>query len=123
MMNQILNGHPAVLDSWNPTVDQLAISHDLLDEVVKSGDHITLKFTPVGAVAFAKAWHEKEMESRLQPIEQEDEYLSKQDITEKLNISLSTVCNWQKRGYLTPVKIGHRVYFRKSDVDDLLQAK
>ena len=123
MMNQILNGHPAVLDSWNPTVDQLAISHDLLDEVVKSGDHITLKFTPVGAVAFAKAWHEKEMESRLQPIEQEEEYLSKQKKKEKLNVSLSTVCNWQKRGYLTPVKIGHRVYFRKSDVDDLLQAK
>lgn len=121
MNNDLFNQQPTVLDSWNPSVDQRAIANDLLTEVLKNSEHVTLKFTPLGAIAFARAWQEKYMESHPQTAPQEEQYLTKLDVATKLNVSLSTICNWQKRRYLVPVKVGSRCLFLKKDVDALLK--
>lgn len=35
----------------------------------------------------------------------------------------STLWRWEKAGYLNPVRIGTRVFYRKSDTDALIQSK
>ena len=35
----------------------------------------------------------------------------------------STLWRWEQRGYLTPVKIGVKVFYRRSDLDQLIMSK
>lgn len=35
----------------------------------------------------------------------------------------STMWRWENRGYLTPVKIGVKVFYRRSDIDRIIKAK
>ena len=38
-----------------------------------------------------------------------------------LDISKTTVFNWTKKKWLKPISIGSKVYYRKSDINDLLK--
>lgn len=62
----------------------------------------------------------KEKDSQIQATK-EDQYLSPNDTVAILRISKPTLWRWEKQGYLVPVKIGGKKYYRKSDVDALLQ--
>lgn len=35
----------------------------------------------------------------------------------------STLWRWEKAGYLTPVRIGGKVFYRRSDIDGVIKAK
>ena len=45
------------------------------------------------------------------------EYLTRTELSEMLSIDLSTCHNWVKKGKLKPYGIGHRVYFKRSEVE------
>ena len=62
----------------------------------------------------------KEKDSQIQATK-EDQYLSPNDTVAILRVSKPTLWRWEKQGFLVPVKIGGKKYFRKSDVDKLLQ--
>ena len=47
-------------------------------------------------------------------------WMSRKEVGELLGVSLVTVHNWSKEGVLTAYKIGIRVRFRKSDIDQTL---
>lgn len=51
-----------------------------------------------------------------QPREPE-EYLTRKSLAKMLDVDLSTIHNYCKRGKLNPLGIGSRVYFRRSDVE------
>lgn len=48
--------------------------------------------------------------------ETEKELYSRKEVSELLNISYSTLFNWNRDGILRSRKIGNRVYYLKSDV-------
>ncbi len=45
------------------------------------------------------------------------EYLTRRDLASLLDIDISTVHNWSKRGILNPYGIGGRVYYKRSEVE------
>ena len=49
-----------------------------------------------------------------------DEYLTRQEVADKLKCDLSTVHNWSKAGILKPYGIGNRVYFKTSDIEAVM---
>ncbi|MET6991461.1 helix-turn-helix domain-containing protein [Sediminicola arcticus] len=51
---------------------------------------------------------------------QPNDYLSRKQVSELLDVDLSTVANWQKSGKLKPLGIGGRVYFLRSDIEKSL---
>lgn len=57
-----------------------------------------------------------------QPQIEKDVY-TRQEVKELLNVSYGTLCNWNKSEVLKQVKIGHRVYYAKSDVTGVLKTK
>ena len=63
----------------------------------------------------------KEKDSQIQATK-EDQYLSPNDTVAILRVSKPTLWRWEKQGFLVPVKIGGKKYYRKSDVDTLLKA-
>jgi predicted DNA-binding transcriptional regulator AlpA len=41
-------------------------------------------------------------------------------VMELLGVSKTTLWKWEKRGYLSPVRVGKRLYYRRVDVEGLL---
>ena len=48
------------------------------------------------------------------------QYLTKNEVAKLLKVSLGTVNNYSKKGYLQPYGIGRRVLFKKSEVENAL---
>lgn len=60
-----------------------------------------------------------ELKKSFQPKEP-TEYLTRSEISELLQIDLSTVHNWTKKGILTANQIGGRVYYKRSDIESAM---
>lgn len=63
-----------------------------------------------------------EKDSQIQAVKEEDQYLSPNETVSILRISKPTLWRWEKHGFLVPVKIAGKKYYRKSEVDALLQS-
>lgn len=48
-------------------------------------------------------------------------YLTRSDVAEMLQIDLSTLHHWTKKGKLRSYGIGNRVYYKRHEVDAALQ--
>jgi excisionase family DNA binding protein len=65
----------------------------------------------------------KEITSRLEDYfknfkpHQPNDYLSRKEVAEMLDVDLSTIHNWCKKGKLKPLGLGNRVYFLRSEVE------
>lgn len=46
-----------------------------------------------------------------------DEYLTREQTAELLNVDLSTLWHWKKKEILIPYGVGNRVYYKRSDID------
>ena len=58
----------------------------------------------------------QELKENFQP-KQPTEYLTRLQVSEMLQVDLSTVHNWSKRKILFPKQIGGRIYFKRSEVE------
>mgnify|MGYP002349820423 CR=1 FL=1 len=50
-------------------------------------------------------------------------YLTEDEVKQMLDVSHSTLWRWQKQGYLSPVKIGRKNRYRKSEIEALINKK
>ena len=46
-----------------------------------------------------------------------EKFLTRKETAEKLQISLTCLNDWRKKGILTPFKLGNRTYFKWSDIE------
>ena len=63
------------------------------------------------------------LESRLKHIQQERErelLLTRTETAEYLKIDSSTLWSWTKKGKIKAYGIGHRVYYKKHEIDEAL---
>jgi len=50
-------------------------------------------------------------------------YLTEEDVKQLLGVSHSTLWRWQKLEYLSPVKIGRKNRYKKSEIEALINQK
>lgn len=56
-------------------------------------------------------------------LENDDSLLTSEEVCKKLHVSPSTLWRWGKVGYLMPLMIGGKNLYRKSDLDNLQNAR
>ena len=56
-------------------------------------------------------------------VEKKEEFLTVDEAAKLLHRDRSSLWRWSKTGYLTPVKVGAKSFYRKSDIDKLLEGK
>ena len=61
----------------------------------------------------------KELAKQFQPKEP-TEYLTRNEVKKLLKVDLSTVHNWTKKGKLKSYGIGHRVYYKRTEIEQVL---
>lgn len=64
---------------------------------------------------------EEELEKRRE--EYGDTLVPKKDVQKMLGVDPSTLWRWEKAGYLTPVRIGVKVMYRKGELDRLVRSR
>ncbi len=50
-------------------------------------------------------------------------YLTPKEVAKKLGVSTNTLWRWNKSGYLCHVKCGRKSFYKKSDVESLMQGR
>lgn len=107
--------------------EQQLLASQLVSEVHRTPGHVSFTFTDAGVLAFAKAMQMAVVEERsamqsssqnLFP-ENDEAMISKKDAMIGFNVSHTTLWKWQRSGYLVPVKVGKRVYYKRSDIEQL----
>lgn len=51
---------------------------------------------------------------------QQAKLISQDEVADKLGVSKNTLWRWSKTGYLTPIKVGRKPFYKLSDVEALL---
>jgi len=54
--------------------------------------------------------------NRLTITGEDTEYLTRNEVSKVLNVTVQTLNNWRREGVLNPLKIGGRVLYKKEDV-------
>ena len=113
------------IQGWDATQEEALLSRQLLSNIEKCGDHITIMLTGKGISAIAKAIHDYMgfVDLPEDTPSDEDVLLSKQDVKDKFCVSDTTLWLWGKKNYLVPIKIGRRVMYRSSDIKRLVNGK
>lgn len=52
--------------------------------------------------------------------QQQETNLTLEEVLAILHTTKSTIWRWGKQGYLVPIRVGRRKYYKKSDIDRLL---
>lgn len=111
-------------------LEEKLLASQLISEIRKSPGHYSFTVTDTGMMALFEAAHssalEEALEVRKEPAqtlfpEQSEELISKKEAKQGFNVSHTTLWKWQKCGYLVPVKVGKRVYYRREDIKGLIE--
>lgn len=65
----------------------------------------------------------KEFFLQLKPQDNKDELLTRKEVCNLLQCSMTTLWHWDNKDLLKPVRIGRNVRYHKSDVDDFINSK
>ena len=99
----------------------------LISEIRKNPDHISLTMTGTGLMELIKAVqqviYEEINEEKANQQDSDIELITKQDVIDKLHVSSTTLWIWEKRKYLVPIKIGRRIFYKRRDVNNLMGGK
>lgn len=96
-----------------------------IPEILNSRTNITISVS----VNDLKEWHKTVIEDTKEKLEnlilseKAERYLSAKQVSEMLNVDLSTLWRWEQKEYLIPAKVGGKRRYKLSDVKSLLERK
>ena len=106
------------------------LASQLVSEIRKSPGHYSFTLTDTGVTEFARALQMAAFEEVSEKMAEERDNLfpnsdgsliSKKQVMLGFDVSHATLWKWHKKGYLIPVKVGKRVYYRREDINRLLK--
>ena len=62
----------------------------------------------------------KELKASMEQGNKPNKLLTRKEVAEIFGVNQSTLWRWQKRGILIPIKIGGKVRYRRSDIENEL---
>lgn len=94
-----------------------------IENIIKENSDINITIKVKELMQFAEYLIEKTRQEINSVIEEEqkEKYLTREEVSRALSVTLMTLYNWDKSGYLEAVKIGKAVQYKKSDIDKLLR--
>lgn len=98
-----------------------------LEALAKSCPDITVSISLRDLLASQEALVKRVREEERRAIEQQsedvDDLIPKDIIKQKLGVNPSTLWRWEKEGYLMAVRIGTKIFYRTSRINEILNSK
>ena len=100
------------------------MAQSLLTQIVNGGN-IVLQISSDDLREVMKSFYHEEKERTEQAIQKNRERptISRREACELLGVSLATLWKWGKSGFLVPVKIGTKVMYKATDIDEILKTE
>ncbi len=109
-------------------MEERLLASGLVSEIRKSPGHYSFTMSDNGMMALAKAMHsvvfEESLSNNQPPLQRmfpdrSDDMITKKDVMDGFGITHTTLWKWEKKGYLTPVRVGRKVYYKREDIQKL----
>lgn len=93
-----------------------------LRQQISEGSSIILQVSMQDLKEVVKSLYDDELMRTAKAIEasREKATLSRDEAARQLGVTHTTLWHWEKRGYLIPVRIGTKVMYRPSDIEEML---
>ena len=111
---------------FNPNDDGRLFAKQLVTAISRGEKHISLTLTGKSILALARELSQcilVENATKASKEKDDDVLLTKKEVMERLGVSSTTLWNWENDRYLLPVKVGRKVFYRLSDINQLLGGK
>ena len=89
------------------------------------GTSLKIEVTSKDLLEFADALVERAAAKARTEIERQSdvEYIPKKEAIDLLGVCDATLWHWARSGYLVPVKLGRRVFYRRTDIQRIMQGR
>ena len=111
---------------FNPNDDGKLFAKQLVSSIARGEKHISLTLTGKSVLALARELSQCILAGNATMASKEkddDVFMTKKEVMERLGVSSTTLWNWENDRYLLPVKVGRKVFYRLSDINQLLGGK
>lgn len=125
IQNCLLQGNADKVGNLDTVTEEALLAKQLVSQIVKGSDHISLTLTAKGIAALTRELSERLLAEKAAhaDCETDEGLLTKQQVMETLSVSSTTLWLWEQKGYLIPVKIGRKVFYRSKDISNLRNGK
>lgn len=96
------------------------IDLSIIKENPELAGSIKLELNLSDLIEFAKFIHDQATAEAKKNLDTRDEPMTPEEFARALNVSLVTLWTWDKKKILTPFYVGNRKYYRRSDLDNLM---
>ena len=98
---------------------------DILSLLENGQSNIVVQVSGRDLLEFTDALVQRACESResLREIQEGEVYLSKKEVKDLLGVCDTTLWHWDRSHYLSPVRVGRKIMYKKADVHRLLSAR
>ncbi|MCI2087237.1 MAG: helix-turn-helix domain-containing protein [Prevotella sp.] len=93
-----------------------------IQSLLESGANVTVSVTPLDLREFA-TYLISQVQAATDDKEEPESYLTPDEVAEMIGVSKNTLWRWDKEHYLTPVKVGRKSRYKRSDVVALMSGK
>ena len=90
-----------------------------ITDIVKSGMNVQLVINSLDLKEAFLQWG-NEQKQNVQQKPNEEKYLTVDEVRKMLKTTKSTLWRWNRTGYLKIVKVGYKVFYRESDIKNLM---
>jgi hypothetical protein len=97
------------------------IDLNVLNENPELAKNVRLEISGSDLLAFGNRLVKDAMDQgRLNALNKAEEYLTPEQFSKTLQISLVTLWSWDKKGITMPLRIGNKKLYRRSDLEKIL---
>ncbi len=89
-----------------------------IKELLSSDAHVAIMVTPADLKEFATSIINEVLAAKTEQ-KPAEEYLSPDETALQLGVSKNTLWRWGKSGYLVPVKIGRKIVYKQSQINEI----
>ena len=87
--------------------------------LIENGANVAIIVTPTDLKEFALNIIEQAQMAKAK--EEPEQYLSTNEASKTLKVSINTLWRWNKEKYLCPIKVGHRSLYKLSEITKLME--
>lgn len=112
-------------------LEEKLLASQLVSEVCKSPGHVSFTMTDKGMLALIDAIRmmvsenisvEKKDGAKSVFPDKNDDFVSKKEVMAGYGISHTSLWKWEKTGYLKPVRVGKKIFYRREDLKKLIKS-
>ena len=93
----------------------------MIRDLITESTSVSITMTEAQLEAYSINLIKRVLDQRNEKVNNEEIYLTRDEVSLKLGVSKPTLWKWDKQDYLKPVRIGVKVLYKQSDIIKIME--